>query len=66
MESVHNITECKEKDYIWEKSYMDFNDVINSYYSLLEVGTFKGWIAVIGDAVDSNVSLKKEIILPTT
>lgn len=35
---------------------MNFDNVIDSYYSLLEVSTFKGWIGIISDAVDSRVS----------
>ncbi len=62
VESV-NISTCYELGETYgvnndwtQASSMNFNDVIDSYYSLLQVSTFKGWIAIISDAVDSTVS----------
>lgn len=44
------------KDFEWENSPVNFDNVINAFLSLLQVATFKGWIGIIGDAVDSRVS----------
>ncbi|KAG4067544.1 hypothetical protein HA402_005316 [Bradysia odoriphaga] len=53
VESVVNRTECNEP-YLWENAFMNFNDVFDSYYSLLQVSSFKGWIQIISNAVDSS------------
>ncbi|KAJ6641281.1 Sodium channel protein PaFPC1 [Pseudolycoriella hygida] len=52
VESVANRSMCDDDD-MWVNSFMNFDDVIQSYYSLLQVSTFKGWISIINDAVDS-------------
>lgn len=44
------------KDYEWTNSPVNFDNVIDAYLSLLQVATFKGWIQLIQDAVDSRVS----------
>lgn len=44
------------KDYEWTNSPVNFDNVIDAYLSLLQVATFKGWIRLIQDAVDSRVS----------
>lgn len=54
-ESVGNLSGCEGNNHFWQKSQMSFDDVIESYVSLLQVSTFKGWIAIISDAVDSRV-----------
>lgn len=40
----------------WIGSPVNFDNVINGFISLLQVATFKGWVGIIGDAVDSRVS----------
>ncbi|XP_031630611.1 sodium channel protein para-like [Contarinia nasturtii] len=44
---------CIDKHYEWTNSAVNFDNVIEAYLSLLQVATFKGWIRVIQDAVDS-------------
>lgn len=49
-------TTCIDKHYEWTNSPVNFDNVIEAYLSLLQVATFKGWIGLIQDAVDSRVS----------
>lgn len=44
-------------NYEWTNKPVNFDNVIEAYLSLLQVATFKGWISIIHDAVDSRVSL---------
>lgn len=46
-----------KKQYGWANGPVNFDNVIEAYLSLLQVATFKGWIRLIEDAVDSRVSL---------
>lgn len=48
---------CINKQYEWANGPVNFDNVIEAYLSLLQVATFKGWIRLIEDAVDSRVSL---------
>lgn len=57
VETIQNEESCNDTNYAWNNAFMHFDNVIHSYYSLLEVSTFKGWISIINDAVDSRVSL---------
>ncbi|CAH1772803.1 unnamed protein product, partial [Owenia fusiformis] len=55
---VANRTECdnatnKELNYTWVNSKVNFDHVFNAYLSLFQVATFKGWIEVMNDAIDS-------------
>lgn len=43
-------------NYEWTNSPVNFDNVIEAYLSLLQVATFKGWIRLIQDAVNSRVS----------
>lgn len=54
---VANRNACIEKHYEWTNEPVNFDNVIEAYLSLLQVATFKGWIQIIRDAVDSRVSL---------
>lgn len=47
---------CQDKHYDWENSPVNFDHIFNSYFSLVEVASFKGWIHLIIDAIDSRVS----------
>ncbi|XP_061173525.1 sodium channel protein para-like [Saccostrea echinata] len=48
-----NKTECLSKNYTWENSRINFDDVPQSLLALLQVATYKGWIEVMNDAIDS-------------
>lgn len=45
-----------DEDNEWINEPVHFDNVIQAYVSLLEVATFKGWIALIQGAADSTVS----------
>lgn len=47
---------CITKNYTWANSPVNFDNVIQAYFSLFQVATFKGWIQLIYDAIDSRVS----------
>ncbi|XP_062604353.1 sodium channel protein para-like isoform X2 [Saccostrea cucullata] len=48
-----NKTECLSKNHTWENSRINFDDVPQSLLALLQVATYKGWIEVMNDAIDS-------------
>lgn len=54
---------CVEKNYQWVDSPVNFDHIFNAYFSLVEVASFKGWIHLINDAVDSHVSRRFEKML---
>lgn len=57
MDFVPDRKTCIEKNYTWTNSPVNFDDVFQAYLSLLEIATFKGWIHIIYDAIDSRVSV---------
>lgn len=67
MESMNNLSLCEQDNYgqktrIWQNAFMNFDNVIDAFLTLFEVSTFKGWIGVIDDAVDSRVSRKRKLM----
>ena len=50
---VDNQTQCLEGGHEWANSYPNFDNALNGYLSLIEVAIFKGWTAIVYDAVDS-------------
>jgi Ion transport protein len=44
---------CTAENYTWENSPMNFDHVGKAYLSLFQVATFKGWIQIMNDAIDS-------------
>lgn len=44
---------CKAENYTWENSPMNFDHVGKAYLCLFQVATFKGWIQIMNDAIDS-------------
>ncbi|XP_071442957.1 sodium channel protein para-like [Hetaerina americana] len=44
---------CIAENYTWENSPMNFDHVGKAYLSLFQVATFKGWIQIMNDAIDS-------------
>ncbi|XP_061173087.1 sodium channel protein para-like isoform X2 [Saccostrea echinata] len=48
-----NKTECLAKNYTWVNSKINFDNVMMAYLALFQVATYKGWIEVMTDAIDS-------------
>lgn len=44
---------CLAGNHSWVNSYVNFDHVGKAYLALFQVSTFKGWTAVLKDAVDS-------------
>lgn len=44
---------CNAENYSWENSPMNFDHVGKAYLCLFQVATFKGWIQIMNDAIDS-------------
>lgn len=44
---------CEAENYTWENSPMNFDHVGKAYLCLFQVATFKGWIQIMNDAIDS-------------
>ena len=57
-EIVPDVRAClSENNTEWVNSPITFDHVGHAYISLFQVATFKGWIAIMSDAIDSrNVS----------
>ncbi|CAG0897066.1 unnamed protein product [Darwinula stevensoni] len=53
VELVNNRSECGFKNYTWVNSKINFDNVLQAYLSLLQVATWKGWIEIMNDAIDS-------------
>ena len=59
VEIVPNVKVCiEEQDVEWVNSRINYDHVGQAYISLFQVATFKGWLQIMADAVDSreNVS----------
>lgn len=52
-EIIPNRNACENENYTWENSAMNFDHVGNAYLCLFQVATFKGWIQIMNDAIDS-------------
>ena len=53
-EIVPNVEAClSENNTQWVNSWITFDHVGHAYISLFQVATFKGWIAIMNDAIDS-------------
>ncbi|XP_059479446.1 sodium channel protein para isoform X5 [Neocloeon triangulifer] len=52
---------CIAENYTWENSPMNFDHVGKAYLSLFQVATFKGWIQIMNDAIDSREVDKQPI-----
>jgi voltage-gated sodium channel type II alpha len=44
---------CVAENYTWQNSPMNFDHVGKAYLCLFQVATFKGWIPIMNDAIDS-------------
>ncbi|CRK91925.1 CLUMA_CG005540, isoform B [Clunio marinus] len=52
-EIIPNRSVCIAENYSWENSPMNFDHVGKAYLCLFQVATFKGWIQIMNDAIDS-------------
>ncbi|XP_044010866.1 sodium channel protein para isoform X12 [Aphidius gifuensis] len=52
---------CIAENYTWENSRMNFDHVGKAYLCLFQVATFKGWIQIMNDAIDSRDMNKQPI-----
>ncbi|KAG8335938.1 hypothetical protein J6590_056517 [Homalodisca vitripennis] len=52
---------CIAENYTWENSPMNFDHVGKAYLCLFQVATFKGWIQIMNDAIDSRELGKQPI-----
>ena len=54
VEIIPNVKICIEENNVeWVNSPINYDDVGHAYISLFQVATFKGWLAIMADAVDS-------------
>ncbi|GJQ68184.1 para [Trypoxylus dichotomus] len=60
-EIIPDYNACKAENYTWENSRMNFDHVGKAYLCLFQVATFKGWIQIMNDAIDSREILKQPI-----
>ncbi|XP_031337062.1 sodium channel protein para isoform X6 [Photinus pyralis] len=51
---------CDTENYTWENSRMNFDHVGKAYLCLFQVATFKGWIQIMNDAIDSREQQDKQ------
>ncbi|XP_041352774.1 sodium channel protein para-like isoform X1 [Gigantopelta aegis] len=56
---VNNQSECLEMGYNWTNSKINFDNVLNAYLALFQVATYKGWIGIMNDAIDSRMKYEQ-------
>ncbi|CAF4705492.1 unnamed protein product [Rotaria sp. Silwood1] len=52
-ENITNKIDCLNKNFTWENSRINFDNVLSGYLALFQVATFKGWIEIMADATDA-------------
>ncbi|KAJ8983096.1 hypothetical protein NQ317_007139 [Molorchus minor] len=60
-EIIPDFNACKAENYTWDNSRMNFDHVGKAYLCLFQVATFKGWIQIMNDAIDSREINKQPI-----
>ncbi|XP_063929407.1 sodium channel protein para-like isoform X9 [Zophobas morio] len=60
-EIIPDYNACVAENYTWENSPMNFDHVGKAYLCLFQVATFKGWIQIMNDAIDSRDINKQPI-----
>ncbi|CAH0562424.1 unnamed protein product [Brassicogethes aeneus] len=60
-EIIPDFNACKAENYTWDNSPMNFDHVGKAYLCLFQVATFKGWIQIMNDAIDSREINKQPI-----
>ena len=64
-EDVPGMDLCKALNYSWENAEVHFDHVPMAYLALFQVATWKGWITIMNDAIDTvAVNFYTEPILP--
>ncbi|BFZ07043.1 hypothetical protein BsWGS_10081 [Bradybaena similaris] len=53
VEEVPNRTVCYMKGLNWTNAKINFDNVLTAYLSLFQVATYKGWIDIMNNAIDS-------------
>ncbi|CAF1300247.1 unnamed protein product, partial [Adineta steineri] len=52
-ENITNKIDCLNKNFTWENSRINFDNVLIGYLALFQVATFKGWTEIMADATDA-------------
>ncbi|CAF3629173.1 unnamed protein product [Rotaria sp. Silwood1] len=52
-ENITNKIDCLNRNFTWENSRINFDNVLSGYLALFQVATFKGWIEIMADATDA-------------
>ncbi|CAF3995487.1 unnamed protein product [Rotaria sordida] len=52
-ENIKNKIDCLNRNFTWENSRINFDNVLIGYLALFQVATFKGWIEIMSDATDA-------------
>lgn len=52
-EIIPDVNACIAENLSWDNSPMNFDHVGKAYLCLFQVATFKGWIQIMNDAIDS-------------
>nr|QRG33296.1 paralytic [Schistocerca americana] len=60
-EIIPDKNSCLAENYTWVNSPMNFDHVGKAYLCLFQVATFKGWIQIMNDAIDSREVDKQPI-----
>lgn len=63
-EIIPNRNACESENYTWVNSAMNFDHVGNAYLCLFQVATFKGWIQIMNDAIDSREVMLSSLPIP--
>ncbi|OAF64595.1 hypothetical protein A3Q56_07700 [Intoshia linei] len=50
---IKNKTQCNLYNYTWKNERINFDHILSAYLALFHVATFKGWIQIMRNAVDS-------------
>lgn len=64
-EIIPNRNACESENYTWVNSAMNFDHVGNAYLCLFQVATFKGWIQIMNDAIDSREVMLSSLPIPS-
>ncbi|CAF4075639.1 unnamed protein product [Rotaria sordida] len=52
-ENITNKIDCLNKNFTWENSRINFDNVLNGYLALFQIATFNGWLEIMADATDA-------------
>ncbi|CAF2652450.1 unnamed protein product [Rotaria sp. Silwood2] len=52
-DNIKNKIDCLNKNFTWENSRINFDNVLSGYLALFQVATFKGWTEIMADATDA-------------